>query len=110
MKYISDLGNKVHNSEKIQDIKKQLSENKIYVVGAVLIILMFLFLYALLSQILNDKNHTNKFQTSNGAYQELNLDDLQKDIAEFKTLEASSSLKTTTYKEISDKLNFLEAQ
>ena len=110
MKYISELGNKVHNSEKIQDIKKQLSENKIYVVGAVLIILMFLFLYALLSQILNDKNHTNKFQTSNGAYQELNLDDLQKDIAEFKTLEASSSLKTTTYKEISDKLNFLEAQ
>ena len=110
IKYISELGNKVHNSEKIQDIKKQLSENKIYVVGALLVILMFIFLYALLSQIFNDKNHTNKFQTSNGAYQELNLDDLQKDITEFKTLDASSSLKTTTYKEISDKLNFLEAQ
>ena len=110
MKYLSELGNKVHNSEKIQDIKKQLSENKIYVVGALLIVLMFIFLYSLLSQILNDKNHTNKFQTSNWAYQELNLDDLQKDIAEFKTLEASSSLKTTTYKDISNKLDFLESQ
>ncbi|MBQ5945396.1 hypothetical protein IJL65_03220 [bacterium] len=71
---------------------------------------MFIFLYALLSQILNDKNHTNKFQTSNGAYQELNLDDLQQEIVDFKTLDASSNLKTTTYKEISSKLDFLEAQ
>ena len=63
IKYISELGNKVHNSEKIQDIKRQLSENKIYVVGAFLIVLMFIFLYALLSQILSDKNHKNKFQT-----------------------------------------------
>ena len=110
MKYMSELWNKMHNSEKIQDIKKQLSENKIYVVGAVLVILMFIFLYSLLSQILNDKNHTNKFQTSNGAYQELNLDDLQKEIINFKTLEASSNLKTTTYKEISSKLDFLESQ
>ncbi|MBO7505725.1 hypothetical protein J6T66_06490 [bacterium] len=67
-------------------------------------------MYALLSQILNNKNHTNQFQTSNGAYQELNLDDLQKEITEFKTLEASSNLKTSTYKEISNKLNFLEEQ
>ena len=110
IQYISELWNKVHNSEKIQSIKRQLSENKIYVVWAFLIILMFIFLYALLSQILNDKNHTNKFQTSNWAYQELNLDDLQADIAEFKTLDASSSLKTTTYNEISSKLNFLEEQ
>ena len=110
MKYISELSDKVHNSEKIQDIKKQLSENKIYVVWALLVVLMFIFLYALLSQILNDKNHTNKFQTSNWAYQELNLDDLQKEIVDFKTLEASSNLKTTTYKEISNKLDFLEAQ
>ena len=110
MKYMSELWNKVHNSEKIQDIKRQLSENKIYVVGALLIVLMFIFLYALLSQILNNKNHTNQFQTSNGAYQELNLDDLQKEITEFKTLEASSNLKTSTYKEISNKLNFLEEQ
>ena len=107
MKYISELSDKVHNSEKIQDIKKQLSENKIYVVWALLVVLMFIFLYALLSQILNDKNHTNKFQTSNWAYQELNLDDLQKEIVDFKTLEASSNLKTTTYKEISNKISKL---
>ena len=110
MKYMSELWEKVYNSEKIQDIKKQLSENKIYVVWALLIILMFIFLYSLLSQILNDKNHTNKFQTSNWAYQELNLDDLQKEIVNFKTLEASSNLKTSTYKEISSKLDFLESQ
>ena len=110
MKYISELWDKVNNSEKLKEAKKQLSENKIYVVGAILLVLMFIFVYALLSQVLNDKNHTNKFQTWSGAYQELNLDDLQDEIAEFRTLDAQSNLKTTQYKEISSKLDFLEAQ
>lgn len=109
-KYMSDLWEKLQSSEKLKSIKKQLSENKMYVVWTILIVLMFIFVYALLSQVLNDKNHTNKFPTESWAYEELNLDDIQADIAEFKTLEASSNLKTNQYKEISSKLDFLEQQ
>jgi len=109
-KYMSDLWEKLQSSEKLKSIKKQLSENKMYVVWTILIVLMFIFVYALLSQVLNDKNHTNKFPTGSWAYEELNLDDIQADIAEFKTLEASSNLKTNQYKEISSKLDFLEQQ
>lgn len=109
IKYLSDLWNKVHNSEKIQRVKEQLTENKIYVVGFILVILMFIFLYALASQILNG-NHNNKFQTPAWTYKEINLDDLQKDIAEFKTLDPSSNLKSAKYTEILQELNFLEEE
>ena len=110
MKYLSDIGNKVHNSEKIQRVKEQLTENKIYVVGFILVILMFIFLYALASQILNDTNHNDKFQTSEGVYIDINLEDLQSDIAEFKTLDASSNLKSAKYTDILQKLQYLEEQ
>lgn len=110
LQYMSELWEKIHNSERIQNAKKQLSENKIYVVGAILIILMFIFVYALLSQVLNDKNNTNKFHTASWAYIDINLDDLQQDIIDFKTLDASSSLKSTKYTEITQKLDFLDAQ
>ena len=110
MKYISDLWEKIQKSEHIRNVKTQLSENKIYVVGIVLIILMFVFLYALISQIMDNKNHTNQFQTNSGAYIDINLDDLQEEINAFKSLEASSSQKTTQYNEISQKIKFLEEQ
>lgn len=109
-KYISDLWNKVQNSEVLQHIKTQFLENKIYFIGSILLILMVVFVSSLLSQIVNDKNHTNKFQTSSWAYKEIDLNKLQNEIAEFKTLDASSDYKTKTYKEISDELNFLEAE
>jgi hypothetical protein len=41
---------------------------------------------------------------------DINLEDLQNDIAEFKTLDASSNLKSAKYTEISQKLEFLEEQ
>ena len=110
IRYISNLWNKVHNSEHIQNIKRQLLENKTYVVGLVLVILMFIFLYSLASQILNDNNHTNKFKTSEWTYVDINLEDLQNDITEFKTLDASSNLKSNKYADISQKLNWLEEQ
>lgn len=110
IRYISNIGNKVHNSERIQNIKKQLYENKTYVVGLVLVILMFIFLYSLASQILNNSNHTDKFQTSAWTYIDINLEDLQNDITEFKTLDPSSNLKSAKYTEISQKLQFLEDQ
>ena len=110
MRYISDLWAKVSNSEHIQMVKKQLSENKIYVVGFVLVILMFIFLYSLASQILNNNSNDNKFQTSSGTYIDINIEDLQNDITEFKTLDASSNLKSAKYIEISQKLQFLEDQ
>ena len=110
IRYISNLWNKVHNSEHIQNIKRQLLENKTYVVGLVLVVLMFIFLYSLESQILNDNNHTNKFKTSEWTYVDINLEDLQNDITEFKTLDASSNLKSNKYADISQKLNWLEEQ
>ena len=110
IKYISNLWEKIQNSEKLQNAKKQISENKMYLVGAILIILIFIFIYALLSQILDDKNHTNKFSTWSGVYQELNLDDIQSDINAFKNLDPSSTLKINQYNEISQKLQFLEDQ
>lgn len=110
LKYISDIWEKVHNSERIQNMKKQITENKIYVVGFVLVILIFIFLYSLASEILNNVNHTNKFQTSAGTYIDINLEDLQNDIAEFKTLDASSNLKSDKYTDISQKLDWLEEQ
>ena len=110
IKYISDLWEKMHNSERFQNVKEQLSENKIYVVGFVLVILMFIFLYSLASQILNDSNHNDKFQTSTWVYIDINLEDLQNDIVEFKTLDASSNLKSSKYTEILQKLEFLEEQ
>lgn len=110
IKYISDLWEKVHNSERIQKVREQLSENKIYVVGFILVVLMFIFLYSLASQILNDSNHNDKFQTSAWVYIDINLEDLQSDITEFKTLDASSNLKSAKYTEILQKLQFLEDQ
>jgi hypothetical protein len=91
-------------------VKKQLSENKIYVVGFVLVILMFIFLYSLASQILDNNSNDNKFQTSSGVYVDVNIDDLESDIVEFKTLDASSNLKSAKYLEISQKLQFLQEQ
>jgi hypothetical protein len=75
-----------------------------------LIILILIFVYSLISQILNQQNHSNKFQTSSGVYIDINLDDLEAAISNFKALDASSDLKTTTYTEISQKLDFLESQ
>jgi len=109
IEYISELWNKVHKSQHFQSLKEQISENKMYVIWAMLIVLIFIFMYSLASQILKD-NNTNKFQTWSGTYQEIKLDDLQADITEFKTLDSSSNLKISTYKDISSKLDFLESQ
>jgi hypothetical protein len=74
------------------------------------VVLIFIFIYSLASQILNNNSHSNKFQTSAGTYIDINLEDLQNDIVEFKTLDASSNLKSAKYTEISQKLQFLEDQ
>ena len=110
IRYITNLWERVHNSERIQNMKRQLIENKIYVVGLILVALMFIFLYSLASQILNNSNHTNKFKTSEWTYIDINLEDIQNDIAEFKILDASSNLKSAKYSDISQKLNWLEEQ
>ena len=110
MQYLSKIWDIVNNSEKLAAIKKQLYENKIYVIGAVLIILMLIFGYSLLSQVTNNKNHKYKFQTGSGVYEELTLEWLQADINEFKTLDASSDLKSQSYAEILKKLNLLKEE
>ena len=110
MKYISNLWEKVSNSEHIQKMKEQLSENKMYVLGFILVVLIFIFLYALASQLLNERNHNDKFQTSSWVYIDINLENLQSDIAEFKTLDASSNIKSSKYTDILQKLEYLESQ
>lgn len=108
--YISKVTSKIEDSSIFKNIKKQLSENKIYVIAILLIILILIFCYGLLTQILNAKNHTNQFKTSSWAYIDLNLEDLQNEISDFKALDPSSNLKTQKYNEISSELEFLETQ
>ena len=108
--YFSDLWNKIKESEVLRNVKRQLAENKLWAVGTFLAILILIFVYSLVSQIVNTQNHVNKFQTSAWVYIDINLDDLQTAISDFKTLDASSDLKTTTYLDISQKLDFLESQ
>lgn len=110
LQYISDLWNKIKESELLRNVKRQLSENKLWAVWTFLVILILIFVYSLISQIINSQNHVNKFQTSAWVYIDINLDDLQTAISDFKTLDASSDLKTTTYLDISQKLDFLEGQ
>ena len=108
--YLSKVGNKIQDSDTLKNIKRQLSENKIYVIAIILIILILIFCYWLITQILDTKNHTNQFKTSSGAYIDLNLWDLQDEITEFKALDPSSNLKTQKYNEITLELDFLESQ
>ena len=61
IEYISELWNKVHKSQHFQNLKEQISENKMYVIWAMLIVLIFIFMYSLASQILKD-NNTNKIK------------------------------------------------
>ncbi len=110
LQHLTDLWNKIKDLDFLQNIKNQLIENKLWVVWTFLIILILIFVYSLISQILNQQNHSNKFQTSSGVYIDINLDDLEAAISNFKALDASSDLKTTTYTEISQKLDFLESQ
>lgn len=110
LEYASILWDKVQNSEIVQNIKKQLLENKIYFVGIVLAVLILIFVYALISQILNSSSNTNKFETAPWVYEVVNLEDITADIEEFKSLDSSSTLKTTKYNDITAKLDFLESQ
>lgn len=107
--YMNNIWDKITNSEFIQGLKKKLLENKVYFIGLILVVLIFVFVYALISQILNNSRNNNKFQTGSG-YVEINLEDIQRDITEFKSLEPSSSLKTTKYNEIASQLEFLKSQ
>lgn len=109
-KYITDLWDKINNSESVKNVKKQFLENKIYFVWIILVVLILIFVYALISQIIDTKNHTNQFKTSSGAYVDLNINDIQNKINEFKTLEPSSDSKTAQYAEISNMLDTLEDQ
>lgn len=108
--YFSDLWNKIKESEVLRNVKRQLAENKLWAVGTFLAILILIFVYSLVSQIVNTQNHVNKFETSAWVYIDINLDDLQTAISDFKTLDASDVNKTTTYLDISQKLDFLESQ
>ena len=109
-RYLSSIWNKVNNSEVLQKVKKQLLENKIYFVGIILVVLILIFVYSLISQLLNNNSNINKFPTGSWTYVDINLNDLQSDITEFKSLDPSSTLKKDKYNEISQKLDFLEEQ
>ena len=110
LEYASVLWDKVQNSETVQKLKKQLMENKMYFVWIILVVLILIFLYALISQIINSSKNTNKFETAPWVYEVVNLEDIQADIEEFKSLDASSTLKTTKYNDITARLDFLESQ
>lgn len=106
--YLFELWSKIKESEVLRNVKRQLAENKLWAVGTFLAVLILIFVYSLVSQIVNTQNNINKFQTSPWVYEDVNLDDLQDAISNFKALDASDVNKTTTYLNISQKLDLLE--
>lgn len=52
----------------------------------------------------------DKFQTQSGEYIDITIDDIQKEMLEFQTLDASSDAKSIKYAEITQKLDFLASK
>ncbi|MDR2415173.1 MAG: hypothetical protein LBD75_00730 [Candidatus Peribacteria bacterium] len=106
--YLEDLGNKIHNSDIIQKLKKHLLGNRYYLVALLLGLLIIFMVYALASQWTSSQSNEEKFQTQSGTYIDITIDDIQREMMEFQALDASSDTKSVKYAEISQKLAFLE--
>lgn len=109
-KYISSLWDTISESDLLKNLVSILKTNKTYVIWIFLVLLITCFFSLLLSQIIENSNSNMQFQTSNWIYEHISLDDLQKEINDFKSLDASSEQKIVLYNNISSKLSFLEEQ
>jgi hypothetical protein len=108
--YLENLGNKIHESDLVQKIKKQFLGNRYYLVALILGLLIIFMIYALTSQWTKEQSNEEKFQTSSGTYVDITIEDIQKEMMEFQALEAGDSTKAIKYSEITQKLSFLESK
>jgi hypothetical protein len=94
----------------MEKIKKQFFGNRYYLVALVLGIFIIFMVYALASQRTQRQSNEDKFQTTSGAYVDITIDDIQREMMEFQSLDPSSDAKAIKYAEITQKLNFLESK
>jgi len=109
-KKISEIGGKIQTSDFLQNLKKQLWGNKIYLISLCSGLLIILLLYSLISQRNGNEDPETKFQTASGTYIDLTIEDIQKEMAEFQSLDPSSPEKSLKYSEIMQKLDFIESK
>jgi hypothetical protein len=67
-------------------------------------------IYSLASQRTKSQSNEEKFQTSSGTYVDITIDDIQREMMEFQSIDSSSDEKAIKYAEISQKLSFLESK
>jgi hypothetical protein len=108
--YLEGLGAKIHNSDLIKKFKKQLLGNRYYVIALILGILIIFMVYALASQRTKSESNENKFQTTSGVYIDITIEDIQREMMEFQSLDPTSDAKAIKYAEIAQKLEFLESK
>ncbi|MBQ9553616.1 hypothetical protein IJU97_01260 [bacterium] len=65
---------------------------------------------AIFSEVRTVQNNKVEYQTSTGAMIELTLEDIKRDIFEFKTLDPTSDEKSEKYNEILQKISAVEAK
>ncbi|MDR0370035.1 MAG: hypothetical protein LBH96_06140 [Candidatus Peribacteria bacterium] len=108
--YLEDLGAKIHNSDIIKKFKKQVLGNRYYLIALILGILIIFMIYSLASQRTTTESNENKFQTASGVYIDITIEDIQKEMMEFQSLDPTSDAKAIKYAEIAQKLDFLESK
>lgn len=111
-KYTSKLGgkfaSKVDMMKRKTTTKKILRGNHYYLMVGILMVAVLFLAFAILAQLKSAKRNQVVFQTSTGATVLLTIDDIKKDIAEFKALDSSSDEKSLKYSEILQKLGLIE--
>lgn len=88
---------------------KKLLANKYYVTILLLSVVILFMLYNVLSQVLNTSNQS-VFTTASWVILDITIDDIKKDILDFKKMDSTLDQKWVKYSEIIDKLNMLESK
>lgn len=112
-------GNIIEPSKEVWKIKKtikinsawtkKLLANKYYVTILLLSVVILFMLYNVLSQVLNTSNQS-VFTTASWVILDITIDDIKKDILDFKKMDSTLDQKWVKYSEIIDKLNMLESK
>lgn len=107
---LNTIWEKIQASNLFKTLKNKLWKNKIYFITVIFWIAIILLLSSLFSQFWTPSEWDTRFQTASGTYIDLTIDDIQKEMAEFQSLDASSNEKSIKYAEIMQKLDFIESK
>lgn len=110
LSFLEDTWFRILESDFLRMIKRQILGNRYYLIALILGLLIIFMLYALVSQRITSQSSENKFQTQSGEYIDVTIEDIQKEMLDFQSLEPSSDIKAIKYAEIKQKLEFLESK